>query len=251
MPLTAKSLVTKRGSFYVRVWPESGIFLSTNNGGGWSQVDSLMEVNTLATTGINVFAGTNGDGVLLSTNNGTTWTQVNTGLSSDTVIAFAVSGMNLFAATDRNGVFLTTNNGTSWTAVNSGLTNTIVRSFAVSGAYLFVGTEGGGVWRRPLSEMITDVESISEFPQHFSLEQNYPNPFNPSTTISYQFPTQSHVTLKVYDVLGHEVATLLNEEKPAGAYTVRWDANGVASGVYFYRMSAGSFVDVKKLVLLK
>ncbi len=89
------------------------------------------------------------------------------------------------------------------------------------------------------------------FPAAFNLEQNYPNPFNPSTTIKYQLPISGRVTLKVYDVLGREVATLLNEVRQPGIYTVQWNAGRMASGMYFYRMQAGSFVETKKLVLNK
>ncbi|HCV41879.1 MAG TPA: hypothetical protein DGH68_00220, partial [Bacteroidetes bacterium] len=84
-----------------------------------------------------------------------------------------------------------------------------------------------------------------------SLFQNYPNPFNPTTAISYQLTAQSFATLKVNDVLGREVATLINEVKPPGTYTVQWDASGVTSGVYFYRLEAGGFVSTKKLLIVK
>ncbi len=83
------------------------------------------------------------------------------------------------------------------------------------------------------------------------LENNYPNPFNPTTEIRYQIPKVSHVTLKVFDILGREVATLVNEQKSPGTYTVRWDASGVASGIYFYRMQAGMFVETKKMLLVR
>ncbi|MBU1299414.1 MAG: T9SS type A sorting domain-containing protein, partial [Bacteroidetes bacterium] len=163
-----------------------------------------------------------------------------------------VSGTNLFAGTDGGGVFLSTNNGTSWTAVNTGLTYTDVLSLAVSGTNLFAGTSGGGVWRRPLSEMVTSVQRLStNLPTHFSLEQNYPNPFNPATTISFSLPSKSFVSLKVFDALGREVATLLSEELPAGTYSQQWNAASLPSGVYFYRLQSGSFIETKKLVLLR
>jgi len=87
--------------------------------------------------------------------------------------------------------------------------------------------------------------------REYQLLQNYPNPFNPSTTISYSLPGNSHVTLKIYNSLGQEVATLINEEKPAGRYQVTWNAANISSGVYFYRMMAGSFVETRKLNVLK
>ena len=85
----------------------------------------------------------------------------------------------------------------------------------------------------------------------FDLFQNYPNPFNPVTTISYQIPERGFVTLKVYDILGNEVATLVNEEKPAGIYQVELDGLNLSSGIYFYRLRAGKFVESKKMVLMK
>jgi outer membrane protein assembly factor BamB len=85
----------------------------------------------------------------------------------------------------------------------------------------------------------------------FSLEQNYPNPFNPSTTIQYQIPESGFTTLKIYDVLGREILTLINEEQSAGKHKVDFDASGFNSGIYFYRLQAGSFIETKKMVLMK
>ncbi len=101
-------------------------------------------------------------------------------------------------------------------------------------------------------EVVTDVESIvNEIPGDFSLSQNYPNPFNPTTTIKYQLPELSFVTLRIYDVLGNEITTLVNEEKPVGSYKVEFDANSLSSGIYIYRLQAGNFVETKKMVLMK
>jgi hypothetical protein len=110
--------------------------------------------------------------------------------------------------------------------------------------------------------VITGVDEAQGVPREYSLSQNYPNPFNPTTTIEYQLPTQSHVTLKVYDILGREVATLVSGVEQAGYKSVQFDGTGLASGVYFYRISvaplaprdlgqAGNFVATKKLLLLK
>lgn len=240
-----------------------GVYLSTNDGISWSLAseglpkspnDSLVfeSVSYFAVSGRNLFANTVYDGVFLSTNNGTSWTAVNTGLTSTYVFSLAVSGTNVFAGTDSGGVFLSTNNGASWTAVSAGLTNTYVSSLTVSGTDLFAGTLGRGVWKRPLSEMITSEERpLSEAPTHFRLEQNYPNPFNPITTIRFAVRSSRCVELRVYDVLGREVATLVNEMKHAGSYTVNWDASRFASGVYFYRLKVGNFIETKKLILLK
>lgn len=98
----------------------------------------------------------------------------------------------------------------------------------------------------------TDVnDSDAQIPNEFKLEQNYPNPFNPSTKISWQVPFSSHQTLKVYDVLGKEVATLVDEEKPAGNYEIEFDAANLSSGMYLYRLQTGSFIETNKMIYLK
>jgi hypothetical protein len=84
----------------------------------------------------------------------------------------------------------------------------------------------------------------------YSLEQNFPNPFNPSTTIRYQIPNDGLVTLKVYDILGSEVTTLVNEQKSTGSYEVNFDASRLASGVYIYKITSGNFVSSKKMLLV-
>jgi hypothetical protein len=104
-----------------------------------------------------------------------------------------------------------------------------------------------------LNVLITSVDErkISQIPGHFQLFQNFPNPFNPSTTIKYQIPDFSFVTIKVYDVLGSEITTLVSEEKPAGSYDVEFDGSVFSSGVYFYQMTADSYSAIKKMLLLK
>ena len=103
-----------------------------------------------------------------------------------------------------------------------------------------------------VSNLPVGVEDENNFvADDFSLEQNYPNPFNPSTSIQYRVSSISNVLLKVYDVLGNEVATLVNEEKPAGSYEVKFDASGLSSGIYFYKLQAGNFIESKKMLLLK
>lgn len=88
-------------------------------------------------------------------------------------------------------------------------------------------------------------------PKEFKLEQNFPNPFNPTTKIQYQLPQDARVTLKVYDILGSEVATLVNEEQEAGYKEVQFNGNGIASGMYVYRLTAGDFISTKKMMVLK
>jgi ligand-binding sensor domain-containing protein len=248
-----------------------GVFRSTNNGASWTAVNTGLgnrSIYALAVNGSNLFAGTH-SGVFLSANNGTSWATVNTGLPNTEVYSLFVNGSNLFAGTDGSGMFLSTNNGTSWTAVNAGLTNAIVGSFAVSGSNLFTATDRGGVWRRPLSEMVTAVgDDFSQVPVGFELEQNYPNPFsngatsrapsagNPATTIRYQLPKTTEVVLKIYNIFGQEVRTLVNARQPAGVNSVVWDGRDqsgkeMSSGIYIYRLQAGEFTQSRKLSFVR
>ncbi len=115
-----------------------------------------------------------------------------------------------------------------------------------------LGPEGtivteGGTLRIPVSV----ADGPDGIPTEFALLQNYPNPFNPSTTIRYDVPQRTHVTVKVYDVMGRQIAELVNGEHDPGAYTIVWDAQTVSSGAYFYRITAGDFTSVRKLVLMK
>jgi hypothetical protein len=116
--------------------------------------------------------------------------------------------------------------------------------------YLFAGT-----WIRSIlkfGQKITNVANGGKLiPSEFSLQQNYPNPFNPTTTINYSIPKSGFVKIKVYDLLGRIVTTLVNENKLVGNYSVQLNASKLTSGVYFYRMESGSFSQTKKLLLLK
>ncbi len=101
--------------------------------------------------------------------------------------------------------------------------------------------------------ILTSNETIdeSEIPNQFELHQNYPNPFNPTTVISYQLSKNSEVKLEVFDITGRRVANLVNERKTAGSYDTIFNANGLSSGVYFYKLKAGNFEKIKKMVLVK
>ena len=240
---------------------EHGIYRSANNGASWTAADNGLTapyVRSLFVSDTNIYAGTWGGGVFLSTNNGTTWNEINSGMPVNTsVYDFAVYGNNLFAASD-SGVFRSTNNGSKWTNVSDGLptpsqkSSRRVYSLAVCGTDLFAGTYTNNVYRRPLSELITSVDPSSlQVPKDYNLLQNYPNPFNPSTNFEFRIAESGFVSLKVFDMTGREVATIVSKELKAGEYIKQWNAGHLASGVYFYRLQAGSFSQTRKLLLLK
>ncbi len=126
----------------------------------------------------------------------------------------------------------------------------VVNKFEDDNTYVFIGTAGTGIWRYRYS-IITGINENKKIPAHFILYQNYPNPFNPSTKIKFVIPKSSFVNLKVYDVLGREIVTLVNEEKSAGEYEIEFDATGLPSGVYIYKLQAGSYTSFKKMILLR
>ncbi len=233
-----------------------GVYLSPDNGTNWTFPANTgfptSNITTLSTIGSNLFVGTM-TGVYLSIDDGANWTTVNNGLTTLNVRSAVVNGSNLFVGTNGGGVYLTTDNGSNWSAVNTGLTNKYVYALAVIGSDLYAGTMGSGLWKRSLSDMVTAVEdkNSTKQPSNFALHQNYPNPFNPTTTLSFAISYSSLVTLKVFDVLGKEIAVLVNENKPAGNYGVNFDASELSSGIYFYKLQAGNFSSTKKMVLTR
>jgi len=229
-----------------------GVFRTTDGGQHWTAVDnglSDIDVNSLAFGGSAVLAGTMNGGIFRSTNEGENWTPADTGLTNSAINSLYSYSEDVFAAA--GNAYLTTDGGAHWTSVGEGL-NGRAQTFTVLNSVLYAGVYGNGVWRRPLSEMITSVKRDSAvLPVDFALAQNYPNPFNPSTVITYQLPMNSHVVLKIYDVLGREIETLVNEDQKAGSYEVQFEGSNLPSGVYFYRLSAQNYVKTLKMVHLK
>jgi len=133
---------------------------------------------------------------------------------------------------------------------NNGIVCTVGESF-IGKTSNTINQNQIGFWYAYQQTTITDVENEETIPTVFKLEQNYPNPFNPSTRIKFAVPEKSNVLIKVYDILGSEVATLVNEEMDAGWYENNFNAAGLSSGVYLYRMEAGNFISTKKMIYLR
>jgi ligand-binding sensor domain-containing protein len=256
LPNTIVSGLAINSSGHIFAGTSSGVFRSTNNGNSWTAVNSGLP-NTVSDLAINssghifavVFSGPQGGGgIFRSTNNGDSWTP---SLPNRYFDALAInSSGHIFAGGDEV-VFLSTNNGDSWTNVGSGLPkyDTVPALAINSSGYIFAGTIGGVVYRSVQST--TAVKTDIEFRSTFELTQNYPNPFNPSTTIEYALPKPEQVELKVYDILGHDVRTLVSGRQPAGKYRVLFEAKDLPAGLYFYRIKAGEFLQTKKFMLLK
>lgn len=192
-----------------------------------------------------------------STDNGNTWVEMN-GIQSS-VSSFTENSIgHLFCGTFNfgSGVFRSTDYGANWHQINSGLPTMDIRSVAVDNDdYLYAGAWGHSLYKTTTST-VTSVKDIEFIPSLFALEQNYPNPFNPSTKISWQSSVGIHQTLKVFDVLGNEIVTLVDEYKPAGRFEVEFNSHSgnvrnLPSGVYFYQLRAGSFIETKKMILLR
>ncbi len=234
-------------------WTE-GAFVSTDTGSSWTQAPT--NATCFANSDHYLYGGNEYGGPYRSSDNGTSWVSCDSGLTAFDVQCLASHGSNVFAGT-MVGVFLSTNDGVSWNKVNSGFTESItfspdIHAVTIREDYVFAGAGGRGCWRRPLSDFVTTVPNDrSQVPGVFNLEQNYPNPFNPSTTIRYALPQRSHVILSLYNTLGQHVATLKNGEEQAGYHEVAFDGSKLASGVYIYRLQAGTYVGMKRLLLLR
>ncbi|GMQ83077.1 MAG: hypothetical protein BMS9Abin05_2555 [Rhodothermia bacterium] len=150
------------------------------------------------------------------------------------------------------GLFISKDDGATWEFANNGLPAVSIFRLRIVDDQLIVATHGRGVFSLDTSSLITSIaEDETAIPKTFDLEPNYPNPFNPSTTIRYTLPHFEDVRIEVFDMVGRRVAVLVDKRMPAGSYRVQWDASGYASGSYIVQMTAGSFAESGKMILLK
>ncbi len=265
--------ISKANSNVIWVGYDNGLVsFTTNNGSGWNDVGKPggtrfvtdIAINPTPTAYAEVIVTVGGystDNVWLSSDNGANWV-LRTGQVPDNLPAIQVNTARyhplltnrIYVGTDL-GVFSSTDKGLHWNVApqspnNEGPANTDVEELFWQGTtYLVAATHGRGMFRcNPLLVGVSDVPGI---PTAFALEQNYPNPFNPSTVVTYRVPILSNVRLAVYDILGREVALLVNEKKSPGSYEVKFDAQNLSSGIYLYRLEAGDVSQTRKLMVLR
>ena len=189
--------------------------------------------------------------VLRTSDYGNSWTQQTIGTTALTDVCFTDSA-NGTVVGDAGTIQRTTDGGDTWATQISGITTRLnAVSFSDQDNGTAVGDEG--VILRTTNGGVTFIEEkeINTIPTNYTLNHNYPNPFNPSTTIQYSIKERTSVELILYDILGRQVEVLVNEEQDAGYYKINFDAGRLASGIYFYRLQAGNFVETKKMILMK
>ncbi|NNL22488.1 MAG: T9SS type A sorting domain-containing protein [Ignavibacteriaceae bacterium] len=247
---------------------DSHIWVSDDNAANWTEISNGLPIRWVTRVAVDptneniVYATFNGlkwkdpqPHVFRSTNKGTTWTDISSNLPDAPVNAFVVDNLypeRLYLGNDV-GMYFSYNSGQSWYVLGEGLPVLPVGDIEIHPATneLVAGTYGRSMYKIDLDSVSgVENEGIS-IADNFVLEQNYPNPFNPTTTIEYTISNSQFVSLKVYDVLGNEITTLVNEVKSTGTYEVTFKADGLPSGTYFYQLKAGPFSETKKMILIK
>ncbi len=193
-----------------------------------------------------------GGAIYRTTNAGLTWSPQTSGTTNTLHEVSMVDANNGTAVGVSGTVLRTTNGGATWVSEPnplSGVTELFSVWFVSPNEGWAVGVGGRIIHRNPISSV--EREEVNAVPVSYSLGQNYPNPFNPSTEIRFQITDYRLVTLKMYDLLGREVATLVHEELKEGSYQTTFDASGLSSGTYFYRINAGNFVETRKMILVR
>jgi len=150
-------------------------------------------------------------------------------------------------------LYKTTNGGRNWLIQNSTLPGVVYSLWAFNDSLVWGCGNGGRIWHTIRGgDTLTNINNNStSVIKDFKLYQNYPNPFNPTTNIKFDLPKDVQVSVKIYDMVGREIKTLANEFKTAGRYSVTFSGADLASGVYYYKIKAGEFEQVRKMILLK
>jgi photosystem II stability/assembly factor-like uncharacterized protein len=231
------------------------VFYSKDKGLTWANSSPITDLTSVQGVGFidanNGFAAST-DGKSASTSDGgQTWSLVTpVGFASIRAFDYRPGNYDLLAVGSGGKIYNSIDNGYSWTSVTDPNANNLrgIGFLPNSNISWIVGDNGTILkW----DENATAVNDKGAIPGKYGLQQNFPNPFNPTTTIRYSVPKESKVSLSVYDALGRQVATLVNDVKSAGEHQATFNASNLSSGVYFYRLKADGFTDFKKLVLMK
>jgi len=217
-----------------------------------------IHVNPMNSKEVYVVFGGFGTGHVYKTSNaGATWVNISGNLPNvphQCVVVDPQYPQNVYVGNDL-GVYVTTNGGINWYEYRNGMPYALVFDLTIvyPNRHIRATTHGNGIYERSLIQNpVGIIAKNNETPKEFSLKQNYPNPFNPSTTIKFDVPKESNVLLKVFDIAGREVLTLVNEKLNAGTYSLKWNASVYSSGIYFYRMTTDAgFVETRKMILVK
>jgi hypothetical protein len=213
--------------------------------------ESFRESKYLAATLATIFSGGEISGM---------WTKVLQGLNSKMhgvcIFPEGSFGLGFYVSSDNGATWMQNNNGLPSNPPLSALTGNAIQARAnEADVNFYVGffeNMNGGARVFKTTYVVTDVEPVSSLiPDDYELKQNFPNPFNPSTNIEYSIPSESFVELNVYDILGNQVASLVNEQQQAGVYRVDFTADNLSSGMYFVRITANEFTRVVKMTLLR
>ena len=239
------------------------IRLTTNNAGSWSTYQVGVSGNYTSAIAFHSnkmygVAATSTSSPLIgrTTDGGATWNNVNigTGVTGTCYFLWVPNTPVIYVLGSNGGIKRSTDNGVTWvTTPTPGVTNLTHFDFFHSGnvVYGYAVSSNGDVIKLSDTLQILTSTGNNQTPAEYFLGQNYPNPFNPATVIKYSVPTQVKVKISVYDALGREADVLTDELKPAGSYETVWNASNFPGGVYFYKMQAGDFSVVRKLVLIK
>ncbi len=229
------------------------VYHSTNLGLNWTSAPTTRTVNSYA---VHYNSNTNGiaagNAAVKSTNGGTTYDSTGTYGTSGNMNGLEGYGTDWWGLRTDANIYRSTNQGANWTTAytQTGAAFADINFAIVSGCPQGWAVGAAGVIARMVNT--TGISNVgTEVPNDYLLKQNFPNPFNPTTNINFSIPKTGFVTLKIYDVVGKEVATLVNEVKSAGSYIVGFNAAHLTSGAYFYRIESNNFVDTKKMLLIK